>query len=273
MKRGGPLLRGTLIFLAGALIAGAVALAAAGDSEDIRKTAVSDGTPIFGIRPTGVGLPLVGGTASVGAGDLASLLQAYHDSGDYEKDLAAVDSKAQSYLMKRLRKLAAKKDRCETASRRNHKPPARCHQPKWALVLDIDETALSNYSYLGDFKNILASLAQAAVSGTAPAIAPTLKLYDAARAKGVSVFFITGRPVGFDNLTIQNLTYSGYSGWKGLILNPGGKTLTEYKSSERAKIEQQGYRIIVNLGDQESDLVGGNADRGFKLPNPFYYSP
>ena len=32
-----------------------------------------------------------------------------------------------------------------------------------------------------------------------------------------------------------------------------------------------GYRIIANVGDQESDLTGGGADRSFKLPNPFYF--
>jgi len=28
---------------------------------------------------------------------------------------------------------------------------------------------------------------------------------------------------------------------------------------------------VVNMGDQESDLTGGHADRAFKLPNPFYF--
>jgi hypothetical protein len=27
------------------------------------------------------------------------------------------------------------------------------------------------------------------------------------------------------------------------------------------------------LGDQNSDLTGGYAERGFKLPNPYYYLP
>jgi len=31
--------------------------------------------------------------------------------------------------------------------------------------------------------------------------------------------------------------------------------------------------IIVNAGDQESDLAGGYAERAYKLPNPFYYIP
>jgi acid phosphatase len=55
-------------------------------------------------------------------------------------------------------------------------------------------------------------------------------------------------------------------------MNPelGGPTVS-YKSGERAKIERSGVRIIANIGDQESDLEGGHADRGFKYPNPFYF--
>jgi len=34
----------------------------------------------------------------------------------------------------------------------------------------------------------------------------------------------------------------------------------------------QGYAIVVNIGDQMSDLDGGFAERTFKLPNPFYSS-
>ncbi|MFN8161675.1 MAG: HAD family acid phosphatase [Solirubrobacterales bacterium] len=274
MSRRRSLIRGTLIFLAGALVAGAAALAATGGSDDIRKTSVSDGTPVFGLRPTGVGLPIIPVSASsLGAGDLAGALNDYHDSGAYADDLAAVDSKARSYLLKRLDRLAAKKKRCRKYSHRNHKPLSRCEQPKFAIVLDIDETSISNYAYLGDFTNVVAKLAQAAVAATSPAIGPTLKLYDLAKSRGVAPFFITGRPTAFESLTTQNLTYAGYSGWRGLILNPGGHPLTDYKSSERAKIEKQGYRILVNLGDQESDLAGGHAGRAFKLPNPFYYSP
>jgi len=35
----------------------------------------------------------------------------------------------------------------------------------------------------------------------------------------------------------------------------------------------QGYTIIVNIGDQMSDLDGGFAERTYKLPNPFYFIP
>jgi hypothetical protein len=45
-------------------------------------------------------------------------------------------------------------------------------------------------------------------------------------------------------------------------------SIVPFKSGERAKIEAAGYKII-----QDSDLAGGAAECGFKLPNPFYFIP
>jgi predicted secreted acid phosphatase len=46
-----------------------------------------------------------------------------------------------------------------------------------------------------------------------------------------------------------------------------------YKSGTRAYIESQGYNIVGDFGDQFSDLLGGFADKTFKMPNPNYYLP
>ena len=46
-----------------------------------------------------------------------------------------------------------------------------------------------------------------------------------------------------------------------------------YKSGTRAYIESQGYDIVANFGDQFSDLLGGFAEKTFKMPNPNYYLP
>ena len=53
---------------------------------------------------------------------------------------------------------------------------------------------------------------------------------------------------------------------------PIGST-AEFKASQRAAIEAQGVTIVVNMGDQPSDLAGGHALQGFLLPNPFYRIP
>ena len=142
---------------------------------------------------------------------------------------------------------------------------------KPAIVLDIDETSLSNY------KGIVASnfsgtgTVADAVAGTGTAIQPTLDLFNYAKANGVAVFFITGRPSAIQSQTEANLKSAGYDGWAGLQFKPGDQTTLQYKSGARADIEKQGFYIYESVGDQESDLDGGHAEQGFKYPNPFYF--
>ena len=251
-----------LLVAAGLLGAG---FAIAGGSGD------SGSTKIATIRPTGVGLPRVGMHGTVGAGDIVSPLRQYHDSGHYESDLEKVGSKAEAYLDRRVAKLRKKaRQRCRA---RGVSP---CPKPKLAMVLDIDETSLSNYADLAatDFTDATAALTTSLFAATSPAIDPTLDLFGEARSRGVAVFFITGRPdldVVRDR-TEANLTSAGYAGWKVLVLKPADAEGTlSYKSGARATIEDDGYRIVLNVGDQDSDLKGGYADKAYKLPNPFYF--
>jgi predicted secreted acid phosphatase len=65
--------------------------------------------------------------------------------------------------------------------------------------------------------------------------------------------------------------------WKALVLRAKEEeheTAVVYKSSERRKIVEQGYTIIMSVGDQWSDLDGEpRAEISVKLPNPFYFIP
>jgi predicted secreted acid phosphatase len=114
-----------------------------------------------------------------------------------------------------------------------------------------------------------------AVNKIGVAIKPTLDLFNLAKKNGVAVFLITGRREAVRQPTTENLQEQGFTDWAGLILKPDASTQTTvaYKSGGRATIEQQGYRIIANVGDQYSDLAGGHEDKAFKLPNPFYFLP
>ncbi len=205
-----------------------------------------------GLRPTGVGLPSVGESSTVGAGELVSALVKYHDSGEYENDLTSVDQAAQAYL--------------DAHVATGHGKPA--------IVLDIDETSLSNYSgILASGFTAAGTVAQAA-SGTGTAIAPTLALYHDAIAHHVAVFFVTGRPSEIQAPTESNLRNVGYDeGWDAIDFKPAEADTEQFKSATREAIKKAGYRILVNVGDQQSDLDGGFAQRAFKLPNPFYYIP
>jgi len=46
-----------------------------------------------------------------------------------------------------------------------------------------------------------------------------------------------------------------------------------FRAVARARFEAVGYRIVVNMGDQPSDLAGGHAEKAVLLPNPFYRIP
>jgi len=159
--------------------------------------------------------------------------------------------------------------------RASHKRPGE----KLALVLDIDETTLSNYQEeIGaDFGFVKKDFDAWAMTARAPAIPGTLRLYKEAQKLGVSVFFITGRAEDEREATERNLRAQGFDGWQGLALRPanhGKQTTIEYKSSERAKIAAQGYTLALNVGDQWSDLKGTpEAEFSVKYPDPFYFIP
>jgi predicted secreted acid phosphatase len=151
---------------------------------------------------------------------------------------------------------------------------------KLALVLDIDETSLSNWDEeKQDDYGFIAADWDAWVKRRADTVIPgTLRLYQEAQKDKVAVFFITGRPENEREDTAANLNAVGYAQWDGLSLRavdrPKTQTVVDYKSGERQKIVAQGYTIILNVGDQMSDLNGNpQAEKSVKLPNPFYFIP
>jgi acid phosphatase len=106
-------------------------------------------------------------------------------------------------------------------------------------------------------------------------IRPVLGLARLARERGVAVFLLTGRPERLRAATERNLQAAGYE-WTGVLQKPDApstQSAVEFKAPERKKLMDQGYTIIVNMGDQMSDLEGGFAERTYKLPNPFYFVP
>ena len=52
-----------------------------------------------------------------------------------------------------------------------------------------------------------------------------------------------------------------------------GKSAIVYKTTIRKQLTDDGYTIVFSMGDQNSDLKGGFAEKGYKLPNPFYIVP
>lgn len=198
-------------------------------------------------------------------GTIKTLLFEYHQKY-YDTDVAAVFDSAQKYI---------------------EQNAAQTERP--ALVLDIDETSLTNWpNLLADDFGFVADgpcdalpkgpcgFNQWILKGSAKAIRPARKLFKAAKAKGVAVIFITGRPDNQRDITILNLDHAGFEGWTELRTRPDRDnlpTVQAYKTAERTKVEAEGYTIIANVGDQMSDIDGGHSSCRFKVPNPFYFIP
>jgi predicted secreted acid phosphatase len=216
--------------------------------------------------------------------DLIKRRLLYYRCTRYDSDLAAIIAEARDWT--RLR------------SPQVDKP---------AIVLDIDETSLSNwtriykddYAYFANGACDLARPSEACgdqqwqASEQAPAVTATLALYNFARCTGVAppcrpveVFFVTGRHESNVKVndktptewTLENLARAGYHTIPPdhLYMRPATSSgpVAIYKAGARADIERRfGVTIIANVGDQQSDLEGGHADRAFKLPNPFYFIP
>jgi hypothetical protein len=200
-------------------------------------------------------------------GELKEQLTDYKCSGQYDREVADTLSSAQAYVDMR-------------ASQVNNP----------AVVLDIDETSLSNWPEIiaNDYGFVPSGACDLAgpcgdsaweLSAQAPAIAPTLRLYNEAKAKNVKIFFITGRPEtsALREATEKNLRAVGYDGWENLFMRPAAAdnqyaNVQAFKTAKRADISKN-FTIIANIGDQQSDLDGGYAERTWKVPNPFYYIP
>jgi hypothetical protein len=122
-----------------------------------------------------------------------------------------------------------------------------------AIVLDIDNTALQT-TY------------RPAV--TTPATDPVLAVARQAAASNAAVFFVTARPELLEWPTEGNLKAVGYP-VTGLYLRPwfNFDSDEKLKTDARTAIERLGYRIVANIGNNDSDLAGGHAERTFKLPD------
>lgn len=186
-------------------------------------------------------------------------LKVYYDSGLYEQELKYIINKARNYINKQL---IINKNKVA----------------KLAIVLDIDETSISNYKYMlrRDFGELHDFFHKEMLEAEAPPICATLALYNEAIAKGIKVFFVTGRSMAKLKATKINLIRAGFKKWAGLYLRPINykqHSIISFKAEARENITKLGYKIIASIGDQESDIKGGFAQKGFKLPNPFYHIP
>ncbi|MGW5848637.1 HAD family acid phosphatase [Streptomyces sp. NPDC055254] len=213
---------------AGAAVAAAVLLLVPAAAAE----AAPAGAPVSDAAPSSVSATAVV-TASAPGGNAAIL---GIDYATWQRDVAAVVDAARPGIERRI-----------AASPAGERP---------AIVLDIDNTSLeTDFHWFWTFPT--------------PAISKVRELTRYANERGVAVFFVTARPGIIHSLTERNLKAVGYpvSGLYVRDLPDLFHEVSTYKTGKRAEIEGRGYTIIANIGNKESDLVGGHAERTVKLPD------
>ncbi|WGL53275.1 HAD family acid phosphatase [Nocardioides sp. BP30] len=175
-----------------------------------------------------------------------------------------------------------------------------------AVVFDVDSTLLSDYANEEEMNyNYSVALNNNWVDNELmPAVPGMVQALETLASEGYALYGITGRPAHQEAATIGNLTKVGFTtdGTPGgtplfdtdnLYTKPETNadqpgyitgcaivatatlskcTTVQYKAQTRAHIAaDDGVDIVMNVGDQWSDLEGGYADGHTKIPNPTYF--
>lgn len=190
--------------------------------------------------------------------DLKTKVSAYADSEAYQQDLRNSVAGASDYLIAR----------------------SKTSPGKLAVVFDIDETVLSNLPHMkkADWGYQSAEWDKWVAKAEAPALAPIREVYQTAIAQNLAVIFLTGRTEADRAATARNLKREGMGTYERLVLRPYKGTApyekaVTFKTQVRKELTEEGFTIIANFGDQQSDLEGGYSERTYKQPNPFYKIP
>ena len=167
-----------------------------------------------------------------------------------------------------------------------------------AVVLDADDTTLWTYDMEDGAMHFnfdpKVQNDEWVMPGKFPATPGMVDFVKAVEAKGYHVYGITGRPDSQRDATLGTLDKAGYDAfnkdnfytkWNSGTTPPAyvdcaadgdasGCSTVEYKAFTRKHIEDtDGVKIVLNIGDQYSDLQGGYSLNTVKLPNPTYYLP
>lgn len=195
-------------------------------------------TTVAAVAVLGLGASMTAAVPAAAAPSTAATAAAAAVEVDYatwQKDVKAVVDTATPYVQQRT---------------------ANSSGQKLAIVFDIDNTTLETH-YTPWYQL------------PTPALKPSLALAKYAKSRGVAVFFVTARPGIIESLTEWNLENVGYP-VDGLYVRDLPDLFAEvaaYKTASRADIESDGYTIIANVGNNTTDLVGGHAERTYKLPD------
>lgn len=146
-------------------------------------------------------------------------------------------------------------------------------EPKVSVVLDIDDTAIELYNYwkLKDFAGTPETITESFFLEHEPNSTSIYNFYQYCIENKVNVFFLTGREEQYRPWTKKLLLNAGYKDYYSLLMKPDNdkRTDQQFKADTIKSLQNQGYTIAVNIGDQQTDIQN-TADYQCLIPNPMY---
>lgn len=147
------------------------------------------------------------------------------------------------------------------------------------VIFDLDETLISEYDFMlsNNFAWTDEIIDKSCSIINFPRIEEIHDLFGFCASRLYYVVILTSRRWKYFGSTYNLIVNAGYSNYKELILRPDNDTGTiqDFKKRQRQSIESRGYKILCNIGDQESDLKDDPKaielpKIAIKIPNPFY---
>ena len=117
-----------------------------------------------------------------------------------------------------------------------------------AVNFDIDNTALATHYAKGT------------------AVPVVLRFAKYARSQGVTLLFNTGRLRGQTAGVARSLRRVGYD-VKEICGRMSGESLAHSKQRCRAHFRAEGYTLIANVGNRDTDFAGSGYGRAYQLPD------
>lgn len=160
----------------------------------------------------------------------------------------------------------------------------RLQEPQISAVFDVDDTAIDLASYWMDseidYAGTTKTINDSYLLTNMPANSVIYAFYKYCIDNNVTIFFLTGRREskiidGVDtNLRIPTtslLINAGYNYYAQLIMKPSDSTQkdAEFKAEAIKKLQNEGYVIAINVGDQLTDTQNTSDYQCFQQ-SPFY---
>jgi hypothetical protein len=207
-------------------------------------------------------LPRLSRDESWSAGDITKRITEYHDSGLWDRDIAGITTSAQRYVTKWMRT-----NGCTNAA----DLPKPC---RVSATFDVDDTLLSSYPWYVQNNFVYGpGIEEYEQSCQQPTIAATQALFKYVQSLGIKTVVMTGRREEHREGTTKCLRQAGYDGsWEMRLRTPPDNELSAIalKTKIRKQLAAEGTPVLINVGDQISDLTGPGAKRAFLIPNPMY---